>query len=558
MLSGLPPAGTGVRTNAYGRVPPPEARGFPLLAERILGAGWRTGAFVSASPLLAAFGLDQGFEVYDDRGLDDLSEFHYRERAGTETVDLALGWLRGLGSAERAFLWVHLFEPHAPYAPELSGDLPAEVRYDADVARADRVVGRLLDGLEALGRGNAVLLLTADHGEALGDWEKTHGILLGDAVLRVPFVLRAPRLPPGRRTDPVDLADVAPTLAALAGIPWPTPDGDRPGTGRDVLAGAGAEARIRVAETLYPHQRYGWAQLLAATGANGTLLDAGGDRVLWLEPAPFRESQAAPRPAAGRPDLEPLGRALAAYRAGERQDLLRAGGVAAGYGSAAPTAPFLPPEENGRLVDPYAAVPAALALDEYAQAIQGGAPLPDPVRALERMAAVDPANPEIRFWLGRALARRAETEPDPVAAKASRARAREAFLEACQRGRRDATTVGLAVGVDAEGEEAAALELLAQARRRPLPRLPADPPRGASPPRARPGGGRRGRLSPRTGPLPPSRGGRGPVAGARRGLVPLSVRIRARRRGPGPSRDSPMTAPGPVLPRRNSFSGRHV
>ena len=148
MLAGLPPAATGVRLNAYGRLPDPETRGYPLLAERLQEAGWRTGAFVSAAPLLALYGLDQGFDLYDDAGLDEAPPSRsYTERAGEETVERALAWIRGHADDDALFVWVHLFEPHAPYAPELPVTTPIEVRYDADVAHADRSVGRLLDGL---------------------------------------------------------------------------------------------------------------------------------------------------------------------------------------------------------------------------------------------------------------------------------------------------------------------------------------------------------------------------------------------------------------------------
>ncbi len=221
MLTGLPPAVLGIRVNAHGRLPAPEGRDYALLTERLRDAGWRTGAFVSAEPLVAAYGLDQGFDVYDDEGLEaaDGGGLAFRERPGEETVGRALAYLDGLEATDRVFLWVHLFEPHAPYAPDAPATVPPEARYDLDVLKADAIVGRLVAGLEARGRGDAALLLTADHGEALGELgERTHGLLLGDAVCRVPFLLRAPGLAPGRRSDPVDLADVAPTLAGLAGL----------------------------------------------------------------------------------------------------------------------------------------------------------------------------------------------------------------------------------------------------------------------------------------------------------------------------------------------------
>ncbi len=456
MLAGLPPAATGVRLNAHGRLPDRETRGYPLLAEHLRAAGWQTGAFVSAAPLLALHGLDQGFVTYDDEGLDDTPPGPaYRERAGEDTVDRALAWIQELGEDDRVFLWVHLFEPHAPYAPELPRTTPLEVRYDADVAHVDRIVGRLLDGLEARGRGDAAVLLVSDHGEALEELgELTHGYLLGDAVLRVPFLLRAPGLEPGVRTDPVDLADVAPTLAGLASLPWPAPSGDTPGRGLDLLAGPTPEDRVRVAESLFGHQRYGWAQLAGAVGRDGMLVDAGGDRILWLERAPFLEPQAGPRPATGRPEAAALARTLRSYRAGERKDLLCGGVGVGGYGSGARVAPFLDPQENARLPSPYDAIPRVAAIDRLAKALRNGADPQAVERQLKKMEAANPANPELAWWRGRAWERRARVS-EPASAHAA-----QAYLDAWRLGRRDANTLIRVVGVDALGREAEALAQL--------------------------------------------------------------------------------------------------
>lgn len=457
MLAGLPPAATGVRLNAYGRLPDAETRGYPLLPERLQAHGWKTGAFVSAAPLLALHGLDQGFDRYDDDGLDEQPpSLAYRERAGEDTVDQALAWIGTHDDGAHVFLWVHLFEPHAPYAPELAATTPLEVRYDADVAHADRIVGRLLDGLSGAGRGDAAVLITADHGEALEELgEQTHGYLLGDAVLRVPFLLVAPGVAPGVRPGPADLADIAPTLAGLAGLAWPMAP-ETPGAGLDLLAGAVPADRLRVAETLFGHQRYGWAQLVGAIGPEGMLVDAGGDRILWLAPAPPLEPQAGPQQAADRESAAALARGLRAYRAGERKDLLRGGGVAGGYGSGAQAAPFLDPQDNARLPNPYDAIPRVGAIDRLAQALLAGADPQAVVRQLGRMEKVDPANPELAWWRGRAWERRARVAPEATA------RAAEAYLEAWERGRRDANTLGRAIGVDAQGKQAAKLSLLRQ------------------------------------------------------------------------------------------------
>jgi|GEM_PF-2877310 len=458
MLAGLPPAVTGVRLNAYDRLPGPEARGFPLLAERLRAAGWRTGAFVSAQPLARSFGLDQGFEVYDD-GLEELAAGaagSVPERAGAETCARALAFVRSASASDHVFLWVHLFEPHAPY-----------LSYADDVAAADGVVGRLLDGLHAAGRGeDAAILLTSDHGEMLGELgEPTHGFLLGDAVLRVPFALRVPGRAPATRTDPVDLADVAPTLAALAGVDWP--EAASPFAGRDVGTQSAPATRVRVAESLYAHHRFRWAQVIAAVGPAGTLVDTGGTRLGWLEPAPSGEPQRARALVTQAPDE--LGAAIATYRAGEQQERMGRRTPAGPYEGAGLVAPFLSDAENARLPDPYREIPRVVVLHQIkAQARRAGGLAPRALRTLLEQVAhqvkLDPANPEVHFLEGlvlqlRSIHEHGAGEPERVAVSLTAAEA--AFGRAFELGRQDPHTLALWAGVNAMGRARLALERLA-------------------------------------------------------------------------------------------------
>ncbi len=458
MLSGRPPAVTGVRLNSYDRLPPADARGFALLPERLRSAGWATGAFVSAQPLAASYGLDQGFDRYDDGGdLGTPGAGTVPERAGPRTCEAALAWLHGLAAGQPAFVWVHLFEPHAPY-----------VRYADDVAAADAAVGALLDGLAALGRDDGLcVLFTSDHGEMLGDLgERTHGYLLADHVLRVPFTLLAPGLAPAWREDPVSLVDVAPTLAALAGVPFPAAEG--PFDGHDLLAGPQPRERVRVAESLYAHHLHGWAQLLCAQDERGTLVDAGGSRVHWL--APVRPGEAQARLDAGPASTGALGEALARYRAGERADRLGGPGAATPYGGAGRVAPFLGDAENGRLPDPYRMASRVPAMQQLKAVLLGGleAGLPprqlaELERELGSLMAGDTANPELHFLDGlrhRAAERTAQAQGDAARASEERTGAEQAFGRAFELGRRDALTLVQWVGVNAPGRALPMLERL--------------------------------------------------------------------------------------------------
>lgn len=454
MLCGAPPPAMGVRTNAAQPFPGPEERAHPLLAERLRAAHWRTGAFVSAGVLARHYGLDQGFETYDDEGLDVVSGYSVTERAGEETVQRALAWLRALPGSDHAFLWVHLFEPHAPYAEDGT--------YSGGVAHVDRIVGTLLDGLDTMGRGEAAVLLVADHGEALGELgEASHGMLLGDATLDVPFLLRVPGQPADVDDREVRLEDVAPTLAALAGVPWPT--APSPFHGVDVLGRRMAPGR-HVSETLYPHQLHGWAQLVAVHDGQRALLDLGEGR--WRElasEAPGR-AQVGTSPVSDAEWARRLGEVLAQYKGLEAGPAPRGGDAPGYYGAGGGLTTFLDPAENARLPDPYRQIGNHARLDAV-KAVLGN---PDiPTRSLvaardelERLRQGDPGDPEAAFLRGRLLVRmaaRAQEDPELLAA------ARDALLEAMRLGRRGASTV--LVAVDAEARRGRTLGGEAEAAR---------------------------------------------------------------------------------------------
>jgi choline-sulfatase len=215
MTGALPPA-HGVRENGVTFKPGP----LPL-ARVLHDAGYSTAAFVGAYVLDHRFGLADGFDVYDDQ-ITRNPERPLRleaERRGEEVVNAALAWL---APAKRPFfLWVHLYDPHAPYDP------PAEWRakaggnaYDGEVAYADAQIGRLLDGLK--GRGlldPSLIVATGDHGEGLGAHdEDTHGMLAYDSTLRVPLIAASPQLKARTVTNTVSLVDLAPSVLHQIGL----------------------------------------------------------------------------------------------------------------------------------------------------------------------------------------------------------------------------------------------------------------------------------------------------------------------------------------------------
>src|SRR5712692_7602395 len=226
ILTGRTPLGHGFRDNG-GYVIPAEAK---TAAEDFRQAGYRTAAFVSGFPLDRRFGFDRGFDAYDDhlpKG-NDPRRTPYVERLADATTDAALRWLGSpvpAGAPASFFLWVHYYDPHAPYEPPAAlADRFRAAPYDGEIAFVDAQLARLLRGLEEKGAlARTVVLVTADHGEALGEHgEDTHGLFVYDATLRVPWIMAGPGLPSGRVAGVVARGiDVLPTLLDYAGLPMP-------------------------------------------------------------------------------------------------------------------------------------------------------------------------------------------------------------------------------------------------------------------------------------------------------------------------------------------------
>jgi choline-sulfatase len=267
ILSGRLPFAHGVRDNIGFTVKADEK----LLAGRLRDRGYATGAFVSSYVLRSSVGLARGFDVYDDalpkaapnRPLGQV------QRPGAQTVDAAVAWMNRQTSG-RFFLFLHLYEPHTPYAPppEFAGADP----YDGEVAYADALVGRMMKALEAAGHGStATVILLSDHGEGLGDHgEEEHGMFLYRETIQVPLVIKMPDgASAGRRVaEPVQHIDLVPTLLDLAGGASSDRESeDLPGRSlRPVLEGTGTLATASIyAEALSPRLHFGWSELYALT-----------------------------------------------------------------------------------------------------------------------------------------------------------------------------------------------------------------------------------------------------------------------------------------------------
>ncbi len=251
IMTGLLPVAHGVRDN--GVVFKAQS---PPLARALRDAGYHTGAFVGAYVLDRRFGLADGFDTYDDRIRRDpnLGARLEAERRGGDVVDAALPWLAQVDGP--FFLWVHLYDPHAPYEPPAEYLAAGRSAYDGEVAYADAQVGRVMEALSAKGASaSTVVVLAGDHGEGLGEHgELTHGMLAYDTTLKVPLVLGGPGVQSRSVAAPVSLADVAPSLLRRAGLMAAQ------SAGNVDLFSPGSPDRDVYAETQYPRTA-GWHAL---------------------------------------------------------------------------------------------------------------------------------------------------------------------------------------------------------------------------------------------------------------------------------------------------------
>jgi arylsulfatase A-like enzyme/Tfp pilus assembly protein PilF len=280
-MTGLDPTLHGVHSNAKFRL----GDGIPTLAEQFQAQGFATAAFISSVVLDRRYGLDRGFDRYDDRmGFRRNIEGAtggYAERSADQVVDAALQWLETAPS--RFFLWVHFYDPHGSYdpprgfhpKPTIPTGSPEEIGtleyakqvfpplYAGEIYFADTELGRLLRSLNRkFADGRTLFVATSDHGESLGEHnELTHTLTAYDATQKVPLLMQGPALPRGRVVDAqVRLVDVAPTILSLSGLP-----AIERTTGQDLrpwILGDRVDGLDAYVETLETYLGYGWSPVL--------------------------------------------------------------------------------------------------------------------------------------------------------------------------------------------------------------------------------------------------------------------------------------------------------
>jgi arylsulfatase A-like enzyme len=450
ILTGVLPPAHGIRDNTAAPIPEPDARPYTLLAEEYKDAGYATAAFVASGVLDPRYRLDRGFDTYRHPLAPAPGAPSFPELEAKEQAKRVREWLGARPKDRPYFVWVHLWDPHAPYRPydgderragTDAGD-PDALRYKGEARRVDAAIEEILALVD---ERTTFVVIAADHGESLGEHgEQTHGHLCHGATMDVPLVLLGPGVPVRTEERVAGLEDVAPTLRRLCRLDA------RDGDGVDLLSLP--EERVSAGESLQDHRLYRWAQQSVAFDGRFVLLDGGPRVELYDRESDPLERSPLPDPAA-RPEFERLDRALQAYR--DRRG-------PKGLGTELPSAPvyygipfvpqgdFLPVAENRTLKDVRSSLPSAALLERASTAIAAGGrelvrAFLGPLDALERE---DPRNPAPCLVRGRALLL---ALGDPQGAVA-------ALEEAVRRGYDNADVDRLLLKAAEDARDAAALE----------------------------------------------------------------------------------------------------
>ena len=399
LMTGVVPRRHGVRDNGQVLGPAPAT-----LAEVLRAKGYATAAFVSGYTLGAPFGLDRGFDHYDDalpRGEEDA----WHARPAPQTTAAALAWLRSRGGRRQPFfVFVHYYDAHDPYTPpaRFAGGGPRGA-YDGEVRYVDEAVADLRRGLQEMGAdGNLLTVFAGDHGESLGEHaEATHGFFVYDATILVPLVFHFPgKLTPADSAAAARLVDVTPTVLDLVGLP-PLKSVDGVSLS-PTLRGERQDIPSAYLESQQPWLGYGWAPLAAVRSGGYKLIEAPRPELYDLRSDPNEFSnlfELKPR-AAGRlmDELRRIeGAAPPATRAepdAQTLERLRALGYSGGAARPASAAPAT------GLADPKDRLPEKRALGEAEVRMLRG----DHAGALTRFDTVLRLDPDNRLALLRSAA----------------------------------------------------------------------------------------------------------------------------------------------------------
>ncbi len=262
ILTGTYPMYHGVRDNAGFRL----GQESVTLAEVLRQQGYKTGAFVGSFPLDDRFGLNQGFDLYDDFYGDTgaQTDFSFVERPAERVIEPAIEWITA-NEKKHWFCWIHVFDPHSPYNPPRPfRDQYPENFYGGEVAYIDFALGHLFEFLrESESEKNTLIVITSDHGEGLGDHkEKTHGVFVYNSTLQVPLIIYQKELfrEPKVIRQKARHIDIMPTILEILRVKIPK---DVQGLSLIPLIKSPRQTRVDDSyfEALTPQLNRGWAPL---------------------------------------------------------------------------------------------------------------------------------------------------------------------------------------------------------------------------------------------------------------------------------------------------------
>ncbi|MDQ3279871.1 MAG: sulfatase-like hydrolase/transferase [Acidobacteriota bacterium] len=257
LLTGQLPPTNNVRNNVGYSLAP----NIPTIPTMLRGAGYESGAAVSAYVLRSSTGIGASFDFYDDGIVSRPNvAIGALQRAGGDTTAVAEQWI-GARASKPFFFLLHLFEPHSPYTPVEPFASRYKLPYDGEIATADQIVGDFIASLKRDGiYDRALIILMSDHGEGLSEHgESEHGIFLYREALHVPLIVKLPnRARAGETSEqPVGIVDILPTIAEVTGVKPPERI-----EGRSLLhKSADSSSRRVYSETLYPRIHLGWSEL---------------------------------------------------------------------------------------------------------------------------------------------------------------------------------------------------------------------------------------------------------------------------------------------------------
>jgi len=266
------------------------------LAEIFKERGFQTAAFVASFTVDSRFGLDQGFDIYDDKFAEGQAfKASNSERKAEKVFEPFSNWLTK-NQIQPFFCWVHFYDPHIPYDPpppfneEFATDL-----YDGEIAYMDFYIGKIIEALRKKNLlSRTLVVLAGDHGEAFGEKvEIGHGIFLYEGTMKVPLIFYAENhLPVGKVIKSrVRLIDIMPSILDMLKMPI-----NKEAQGISLLPymnGRKKEDLSSYIETYFPRENYGWSELIGLIDGDWKYIKAPKEELYHLKDDPEEKTNAA-------------------------------------------------------------------------------------------------------------------------------------------------------------------------------------------------------------------------------------------------------------------------